>query len=91
MVELFEEELCPLIVTLDSTDPPEPLIITFEVLLTFWKAEPFPDPNNLLGNGGGEFSLEDGGTSPKSYLKNKTKIKIMIRFENLFLSPSFVQ
>ena len=69
MVELFEEELCPLIVTLDRTDPPEPLIITFEVLLTFWKAEPFPDPNNLLGNGGGEFSLEDGGTSPKSYLK----------------------
>ena len=60
--------------TLDRTDPPEPLMITFEVLLlTFWKAEPFPDPSNLFGRGGGEFSLEEGGASPKSYLKIEKK------------------
>ena len=35
VVELFEDELCPLMVTLDNTEPPDPLMITFEALLTF--------------------------------------------------------
>ena len=81
VVELFEDELCPLIVTFERTDPPFPLIITFEVLLTFWKADPFPELKSLLGKGGGEFSLEEWGASPKSYLWRK-KIKSYILKKN---------
>ena len=80
LVAELDEEWWPFTVaTLDKTE--FPLITTLLVLLTLWKAEPLP-PKSLFGNGGGEFSLEEWGWSPKSYHLSSPELPLDVLPDN---------